>query len=127
MIRMDADDRFSTCYSSKMLLDAIKDQQKDVIYPDNFFGSEKIIQKGSECHHVGGAIFSTRELNYVRFTDGLRGYEGLDLFLRSRDILNIGYLHSPTFWYSQRDGSMSKSNMEEREKIKEKIFENAKP
>ncbi len=52
----------------------------------------------------------------------MRGYEGLDLFLRAKDALNIGYYKQPVFFYTQRNGSMSKSNVKIRAKIRKDIL-----
>lgn len=121
IIRLDADDYFTSRDSLKLLATTIDSSTHDVIYPDNYFGSFKKIQPGSECHHVGGAIFRTRAANHIKFTEGLRGYEGYDFFTRAKSQLNIGYLNKPVFFYRQHPDSMSKTNLEMREKIKETI------
>jgi hypothetical protein len=64
----------------------------------------------------------TRAINHVKFTEGLRGYEGLDFFARAKDTLSIGYFARPTFFYTQRNDSMSKTNLDDREKIKNNIL-----
>jgi spore coat polysaccharide biosynthesis protein SpsF (cytidylyltransferase family) len=121
IIRLDADDHFSSNSSIKYLVNAIESTQLDVIYPDNYYGNLTTIQKGSEYHHVGGAIFRTRAANHIRFTDGLRGYEGYDFFSRAQGQLKIGYLSKPVFFYRQHKNSMSKTNLEMRKTIKDKI------
>lgn len=121
IIRLDADDTFSFPGAIRELLSEIESTGKDVIYPNCFFGSYYNVQSGKESHHVGGSIFKKSALNYIKFTDGLRGYEGLDLFMRAKSLLNIGYLNKPMFFYTQRDDSLSKSNLDDRKKIKEEI------
>lgn len=121
IVRLDADDYFSHSYSVENLLDAIITRDLDAVYPNNYFGSRDIIQKGSEHHHIGGAIFKTRAINHVKFTEKLRNYEGLDFFGRAKSQLKIGYLNSPTFFYRQRLDSMSKTNLEERAILKSKL------
>lgn len=123
ILRLDADDYIVGKQSLKLLVDTIESSGKDIIYPDNYYGSFKKIQKGNEQHHVGGAIFRTRAANHVKFTDGLRGYEGYDLFVRARDQLKIGYLERPVFFYRRHQYSMSVSDLEKREEIKRKIDE----
>lgn len=121
IIRLDSDDVFSQIDSVKKMMDYSDKYGFEVLYPDNYFGSYDKIQKGNEHNHVGGAMFNKAALNYIKFTDGLRGYEGYDLFLRAKDRLRIGYYNHPTFLYSQRDGSMSRSNTKFRQKIKSEI------
>ena len=118
IMRLDADDYFSSPDSAKTILDEISHQQVDVVYPNFHIGNTTKVGWGKEQHHVGGAIFNTRAINHVKFTDDLRGYDGLDLFLRAREQLKIGYLNRPTFYYSQREGSMSRTNLKEREAIR---------
>lgn len=121
IIRLDSDDYFSNINSIELMLKHIEQYNYEILYPDNYCGSLEKIQKGSEFNHVGCAMFNKNALNFIKFTDGLRGYEGYDLFLRAKDRLKIGYYNSPVFMYSQRDGSMSKSDYRFRQKIKKEI------
>lgn len=122
VIRLDADDFFHVDNSLKILLKTIKERDLDALYPNNYYGDFKKVQKGDEKHHCGGSLFRTRALNHIRFTEGLRNYEGLDLYERAKNQLKIGYLNKPTFFYRQTDNSMSKTNLIERAKTKEKIL-----
>lgn len=124
IIRMDGDDYFTTSESlSEMLLKMEKDHRSlDVLYPDNFFGSLYKIQKGNENHHAGGALFRTRSLNYLRFTDGLSGHDSLDIYLRAKDVLAIDYFEKPIFFYRQHDSSMTKNDLEQREILKQHLI-----
>jgi len=119
--RIDADDYYPSKNAVRELINCIKHSDMDAIYPANYFGSKKTIQSGEENHHVGGAIFNRRSINDIKFTDGLRGYEGLDFFHRARNYLRIGYLANPIFFYRQHDKSLSKDKSEKRKQIKEKI------
>lgn len=122
IVRMDADDFF--CHKTDLLnlFIQIEGTGRDIIYPANFFGSRTKIQYGYEQHHVGGAIFNRSAINHIKFTDGLRGYEGLDFFERAKDQLAIGYLDRPVFFYRQHDKSMSKTDLKKREEIKNRIY-----
>lgn len=124
IIRLDADDYFVHNYALKDIICEIENTKKEVVYPGNYFGSLKKTQSPKEHHHVGGAIFDKRAINHIKFTDGLRGYEGLDVFMRAKDQLKIGYLNRPMFFYRQHGKSMSKNNLEERAKLKEQILSN---
>lgn len=123
IIRLDADDYFSDKKSLHRIYKHILEKDCDVIYPNNYFGSEDKIQWGNKCHHVGGAIFNKRAINSIKFTDSLRGYEGLDFFERSKDALKIGYLNDPIFFYRQTSNSLSKTNLKRRKLIREMIKE----
>ncbi len=122
IMRLDHDDYLTSETACQQLLHAIKERKLDAVYPNNFYGSQGVVQNGKECHHIGGSIFRTRAINHIKFTDGLRNYEGLDFFQRAKTELKIGYLNKPLFVYSQLPNSMSKSNLEERLKTKEKIL-----
>lgn len=122
IIRLDADDFFVTPDAIRKLIDSIEAQSVDIVYPHNYFGSHKKVQEGCDAHHVGGAIFRTRAANHVKFSEGLRGYEGLDFFVRAREQLKIGYYPHPLFFYRQHKDSLTKNNLEERQQLKEKIL-----
>ncbi len=121
IIRLDADDFFTDDDVIYDLTSEAEQSNLEAVYPDNYFGSVNRVQKGRESHHVGGALFNRNALNFIKFTDGLRNYEGLDLFTRAKDRLKIGYFEQPTFMYRQHEGSMSKTNLEERAETKLKI------
>lgn len=121
IIRLDSDDYFTDSLILQKMVDRIEVSNDEVIYPDNYCGSIDNVQKGKENHHVGGALFNKNALNFIKFTDGLRGYEGYDLYLRAKDRLKIGYYESPGFFYTKRSGSLSASNRSERKQIKREI------
>lgn len=125
ILRLDADDYFFKNDAINCLIQRIEETGADAIYPANYFGDFRKIQKGSEAHHVGGTIFRTRAANYVKFTEGLRGYEGLDFFVRAQGQIKIDYLDKPIFFYRQHKNSMSKTNLEERARLKDHIFARA--
>jgi len=127
IIRLDADDYFVSPTSCRELISEISSRNVDVIYPANFLGSTSIVQQPDDQHHVGGAIFKTAALNHLKFTDGMRGYEGLDLYARAREQLRVGYFSRPIFFYRQHGSSMSKTNLEEREAIKRSLVDKYGP
>ena len=121
IIRLDADDYFTTTNAVMSLIAVMEASEADIVYPNNYYGSFKRIQRGDEQHHVGGALFRTRAANHIKFTEGLRGYEGYDFFERAKDQLKIAYHQKPLFFYRQHKASLSASNHEERNKLKERI------
>lgn len=123
IIRLDADDFFVNKNVLQNMITEIEAQDVDVLYPNCYAGlSCKRVQKGEDNHHSGGALFKTSAINHVKFTDNLRNYDSLDVFLRARDQVKIGYWNRVAFCYRQHNKSMSKNNLEEREKTK-KILE----
>lgn len=122
VMRLDADDYFSSNHSVEAMIKEIEDTKNEIIYPNFYDGSLDVIGSGKLNHHPACAIFDKRALNHIKFTDGLRGYDGLDLFTRARDQLKIGYLNKPIFFYFHRGDSLSRTDLEERSKIKSKIL-----
>lgn len=126
IMRLDADDVLAYPWAIEDLLKEAKERNLEAVYPNNYLGfSRKVVQSGKEHHHIGGALFKTSAVNHVKFTEGLRNYEGLDFFTRAQKQIKIGYLNKPTFIYRQHDGSMSKTNLRERAKTKRKILNEA--
>ena len=124
IIRLDADDYFVSVHALNYLLKEIQKEDLEAVYPDNYFGNLNTIQKGNEKHHVGGTIFDKNAINHIKFTDGLTNHDSLDIFLRAKDQLKIGYLEKPMFFYFQRENSMSRTNLKERQKIEEDLINN---
>lgn len=118
VLRVDADDYFQYQDAAITIHNYIMKKGYDAVYCGNQ------LQRPEEKHHVGGAIFDKRELNFIRFSDKLRGLEGYDLFLRAKDKIKIGYFYKPLWFYRQHPQSMSKTNLEERELLKKEIEEN---
>lgn len=126
IVRLDADDFFIGRSALNDLFDEIEETKNEVIYPNNYKGGYVEIQNGKECHHIGGAIFDIRAINHLKFTEGLRNHDSLDVFLRAKNNLKIGYLNKPIFFYTQRKNSMSKTNIKEREKVKKSLIKKQK-
>lgn len=124
VIRLDADDYFLNDFVISNMLKIIEKHGYDAMYPDNKAGD--LYQRGCDKHHVGGTMYRKRVLDFVKFTDGLRHYEGLDLYKRLvlKDV-NIGYYEKPTFFYRQHAESLSSSKSPERKRI-ENMLANGK-
>jgi spore coat polysaccharide biosynthesis protein SpsF (cytidylyltransferase family) len=121
ILRLDADDFFVDDSALVQIIEFAKETRAEIVYPDNYFGSVERIQKGFERHHAGGALFDKRALNFLRFKDGLRNHDSLDIFTRAQKKLKIGYFEKPIFFYTQRGDSMSRTNLKERAVIAERI------
>lgn len=124
IMRLDADDFFVNKHVIQNMVNEIEAENHDVVYPNCYAGlSMRTIQKGSENNHVGGALFRTSAINHIKFTDALRNYDSLDLFLRAKDQLKIGYWNRVAFCYRQHNESMSRNNLKDREKTRKMIEE----
>lgn len=121
IIRIDSDDFFVRRDSVKLMLNSICERDIEALYPNNYFGEITTVQYGKDSHHIGGSMFKTSAINHIKFTDGLRGFEGLDFFQRAKDSLKIGYFNRPTFFYRQRPDSLSKINLAYREEVKKRL------
>lgn len=125
IIRMDSDDWFKNDESLLELLIHAEQNKYEITYPDyEKHDGENVMSfhSGDEEHHAGVALFDRAALNYIRFTDGLRGHDSLDIWTRAKDILKIGYLKKVMFSYRQRKGSLSKIDLDKRNILKDKIL-----
>jgi len=67
-------------------------------------------------------MFRRRALDYLSFTDGLRHFEGQDIYNRAgKSKWKIGYFKKATFYYRQHHESLSKSNSDERKAVAKKL------
>lgn len=121
IIRIDADDYFTDVRAIEKLVQTAKIDKAEIVYPDNYFGDRSKIQKGKEKNHIGAALFDRNALNFIRFTEGLRHHDSLDVFLRAQGKLKISYLDQPVFVYTQREGSLSHSQPTDRERLEREI------
>lgn len=121
LLRLDADDWLLDRTVVDSLVQSIEASGADALYPacEHRPGGE--LEKGHARHHVGGALFRARAAQHVRFTSGLRGYEGLDFWLRARETLKIAYYDQPTFAYRQREGSLSRTDVAAREMLRQEL------
>lgn len=120
VVRLDADDYFVDEKCLSRMFRRMEESNADIIYPHNYMNGS--IQKGCEKHHVGGAMFKKRALDYLQFTEGLRHFDGLDLYYRARLAKRkIEYFTEPTFYYRQRETSLSNAPSSERAAIEGKL------
>jgi spore coat polysaccharide biosynthesis protein SpsF (cytidylyltransferase family) len=124
IMRLDADDFFVNKHVIQNMVTEIETEGHDVVYPNCYAGlSMRTVQKGADNNHVGGALFRTSAINHIKFTDALRNYDSLDLFMRAKDQLKVGYWNRVAFCYRQHNESMSRNNLKDREKTKKMIEE----
>lgn len=69
-----------------------------------------------EHHHAGCALMNKRWLNEIRFKEGIKYWDSLELFQRIKDKFPIAYIDETLWFYRLHKDSLSRSNKEEREK-----------
>jgi spore coat polysaccharide biosynthesis protein SpsF (cytidylyltransferase family) len=125
IFRLDADDWLVSDLGVHELVREMDSTGNEIIYPNYYLGGLGTVISGKKDHHVGCAMFDKRALNHLKFTEGLRGHDSLDIFVRAQNSLKIGYLNRPVFFYRQHPESLTKNNLKEREEIKKRILNEA--
>lgn len=115
LLRLDADDVLMPGAIKEMMLYG---QGKAVVYPGyreikENGESTRILVSPQENHHAGCALMERSAVNEIKFKDGLRNWDGLDLYnkMKSHDF-PIGYIDRALWFYRKRADSMSKSSRE---------------
>jgi spore coat polysaccharide biosynthesis protein SpsF (cytidylyltransferase family) len=123
IIRLDADDFFMRPDAIAILHDYMTSHKLEACYPTYLDEKTGQLVSGDVNHHAGCAMFDIKALRYLRFSEELRHYEGLDLYLRASKCLNnIGYANDPIFYYSYSENSMSNTKQDERLAIKNRLL-----
>lgn len=125
IVRLDADDELLPD-ALRHLTDRIERTRASVVYPAYYemdmFGYRQHDKKDpAEYHHAGGAIMNTRLINELRFRDGLKHWDSLELYNRLRERFKPVYLEEPTFLYRRHADSMSMNNLADRELARKEI------
>jgi spore coat polysaccharide biosynthesis protein SpsF (cytidylyltransferase family) len=123
VMRIDADDVLLPCADIDSLISRVRLKGFDIVYPSYFeMNSQGKISFGklnpSSDHHAGCALVKRNVINELRFRDGLRHWDGLDLYRRLKERGKIGYSFEPIWCYRKRAQSMSSSSPSERSQIK---------
>lgn len=118
IMRVDADDLLMP-HALETMLRAIVTQDAAILYS----AYHEIDEKGRDLrrdiapnvnHHAGCALMDRKLLNELKFTEGLRNWDGLDLYYRMKKIGKIAYSPEAAWFYRRRKGSVSNSNHEQR-------------
>ena len=123
VMRIDADDLLLPHNFSENLW-TITNKIKNgasIVYPSYYEMDELGNRTGDVVsadinHHAGCAVMSKSVVNEFRFREGLRHWDGLDLYKRMGKMAE--YFAYPTWLYRKSNKSMSANNLEERAKIK---------
>lgn len=135
VMRVDADDKLAPdFYRGLLQLMARAEAEKlDVVYPayatiDTSNTVTRAWNDPTTHEHMGGALVRKRMLDEIRFRDGLRHWDGLELAerLRAREG-RVGYAPDILTWqYRVRPDSMSRSEPEKRAALRANIMEGRK-
>lgn len=136
-IRLDADDEFSNVDSIQKMYQKMEGNPHAAIcysdyvnrYSESGFcddgrkwsasSADEIISNSD--HHMGCAMVQAKAFQETKFNNNFRHWDGYDFYLRAKEKFDIIYLNEPTWIYHQTKGSMSKSEPEERERVKQEI------
>ncbi len=127
VVRVDADDMLiSGAFVEQWgAVQKLVSDGHHIVYPaydeiNEYGGVENMAVDPRLNHHAGCAVMERAWLNEWKFREGLRHWDGLELFKRAKDSADPAYLDIPTWQYRKRKDSMSKPTPE-REKLKMEI------
>jgi len=126
VMRLDADDLLISNSISDML-DILQRENSSVVYPayKEIDKNEKMIsdiQDPSVHHHAGCALMDKRMINEIRFKDGLKHWDGKDLYNRIRSKFKISYTHDPMWFYRKHEKSLSAQKTPERKQALLEVY-----
>lgn len=129
IMRVDADDALISVASKTVIQKMIRkiEDGATIVYPSYFeMGTDgKVIRANcdpTEKYHVGCALMDRRNINEIRFKEGLRHWDGLEL--KSRVIsngFNISTLDDLMWMYRKHEKSMTLNDLAEREETLKEI------
>lgn len=130
VMRLDADDRFRDDFflGFARMISQAEERETDIIYPAFYLISDtgaviSRYENPRQPHHIGCALVRKSTLNEIKFRDGLRHWDGLELLKKMRAAnASIAYCDYPTWDYRQHDESMSKSSPKKRAAIRADIL-----
>jgi hypothetical protein len=119
IMRVDADDQLIIGALNRME-SACNSTGGGILYPAYYEikngENDGIAHPPDTFHHAGCALMDKRLINEIRFTDGIRHWDSLDLYNRIKDKFKIEYLNEPQWFYRKHNGSMSsEGNKKERD------------
>jgi glycosyltransferase involved in cell wall biosynthesis len=88
---------------------------------DEIDTKKKVTKKNidaQENHHIGCALVNKRWLNEIRFKEGIKHWDGLEVYSRVKDRFPIAYAGESLWYYRVHSKSMSRTNLKERAKCK---------
>lgn len=126
IMRVDADDILLSGAATE-LFGEMERTGADILYPAYSEVDENgeiinLYVNPSIHHHAGCALMRARAINELRFRDGLRHWDGLDLYKRAKKAgLKIRYYDKPAWIYRRHKGSLSDKMTPERGKALKEV------
>lgn len=127
IMRIDADDVLLP-YAAETMIQTMEKEKAGAVYAAycEIDANGKILRGNNnldprEVHHAGCALFDKKLLNEIRFTEGLRHFDGADLHLRMKDRAMIAYVDSPLWHYRRHDKNLSNSDRDERARVRTEL------
>jgi spore coat polysaccharide biosynthesis protein SpsF (cytidylyltransferase family) len=125
VMRVDADDLLDP-HALTNMIGHIQNNGSHVVYAGYREIDENDAVTNWNCppnvhHHAGCALMDKRMINEIRFTDGLRHWDSLDLYKRISSRIPIAYENRPLWSYRKHPRSMSASMTEERKMALEQV------
>lgn len=117
IMRLDADDRLKPGAIDCMLA-RIKSQSAGVVYAayDEMNETGGVVTK-TGCapdvhHHAGSALMDAKMINELRFRDGLRHWDGLELYNRlTAARIPVAYYRDAALWFYRKHGESVSAKM----------------
>jgi spore coat polysaccharide biosynthesis protein SpsF (cytidylyltransferase family) len=118
ILRIDADDILEPT-ALKYMVEKIKKEDAAIVYPNYYedYGDDNFnIGYGWKHHHAGGALMDKKIINELKFKEGLKHWDSLELYqrIKAHKELKISYLQEPMFRYRKHQDSLSANNTGER-------------
>lgn len=117
ILRLDADDELLPDALLNLVHEISGDPMAAAVY-SAYRDHEGISRKNME-HHIGGTLFRTSALREIRFCDGIRYLEGVELFDRLKSVFHVEHFEDPTWIYHKTINSMSRSDHPRRAETRE--------
>jgi spore coat polysaccharide biosynthesis protein SpsF (cytidylyltransferase family) len=123
IMRVDADDMLLPDAASKMIQKIESDGAGAVYsaYHETGIDSQIVFNRIDPrfVHHAGCALFDHKMINEIRFTEGLRHFDGADLHKRMQARnMPISYIDQPLWLYRRHDKNISDSDRLERDRVR---------
>lgn len=124
-MRVDADDKIKP-WAIEAMVKKAKETGAALVYAnfDEIDDNNKIIRRNvnaQENHHAGCCLMESRAINTLRFRDGLRHWDSLELYKRVKNNYKIAYIDEPLWFYRRHARSMSANDKITRGEIKRSL------
>lgn len=127
VMRLDADDSLKSGALNRMEK-LLKDSGAGILYSsfneidkDSMTLKDRFNIDPQVSHHAGCALMDKRLINELRFSDGLKHYDSLELYNRIKGRFDIAYCEEALWYYRKHGKSLSANNTTERKETLEKL------